>query len=174
MLVAGAGLGACGDEKTNETAGQAPATTSTTTARPLTTSMELTTTDGYRYKITLDVGPASATGSPNDCPGTAAPGKAFLPVTVTVANAAADKAAPFPPVRVELAGAPGTKPGQVLVKDASGACTFSPRQPSIAPGAAAVFRGTTPAIDANAAPGTAGQVEVKVSETTFSLSTRVP
>ena len=135
--------------------------------------MDLTTTDGYRYKITLLVGAPSPTGGA-DCPGEVAAGKAYLPVTLTVANAATDRAAPFPPVRVELAGAAGTKPGQVMLRDPAGQCTFSPRQPSLAAGASAVFSGTSPGIDAAAGPQSAGQIEVKVSETTFSLFTRVP
>ncbi len=77
-------------------------------------------------------------------------------------------------MRVELVGATGTKPGQVMLRDPAGACTFSPRQASIAAGASAAFMGTSPAIDATAARGSAGQIEVKVSETTFSLSQRVP
>lgn len=120
------------------------------------------------------VGDRSPTGSAADCPGTPTPGKSYLPVTLTVANAATDRPAPFPPVRIELTGPPGTKPGQVLVRDAAGACTFSPRQPSIGPGASAVFKGSTPAIDAAAGSGSAGQIEVKVSETTFSLAAPVP
>ena len=176
--MAGVLLGACGDEPAEEVTGQTgstavPATTSTT-APGRTYTADLTTTDGYRYTITVLVGDRSPTGAAADCPGTATPGKSYLPVTLTVANAATDRAAPFPPVRIELTGAPGTKPGQVLVRDAAGACTFSPRQPSLAPGASAVFKGSSPAIDAAAGSGSAGQIEVKVSETTFSLSAPVP
>lgn len=119
------------------------------------------------------VGAKSTTGAA-DCPGPATPGKAYLPVTVMVANIATDKAAPFPPIRIELTPAPGAKPGQVLVRDSAGTCTFSPRQPSIAPGAAAVFKGTSPAVDESAAAASAGQIEVKVSESTFSLAAPVP
>ena len=150
-----------------------PAPTSTTTPERSYTA-DLTTTDGHRYRITLLVGDRSSTGAAADCPGTPPPGKSYVPVTVTVANAAPDRPAPFPPVRIELTGPPGTKPGQVLVRDAAGACTFSPRQPSIGPGASAVFEGSSPAIDAAAGSANAGQIEVKVSETTFSLVAPVP
>ena len=170
-------LGACGDEPAEEAPGQTGSTaalaTTSTTAPGRAYTADLTTTDGYRYTITVLVGERSPTGAA-DCPGTATPGKAYLPVTLTVANGATDRAAPFPPVRVELTGPPGTKPGQVLVRDAAGACTFTPRQPSIAPGASAVFKGSSPAIDAAAGSGSAGQIEVKVSETTFSLAAPVP
>ncbi|MGI8806527.1 MAG: hypothetical protein ACR2KK_01490 [Acidimicrobiales bacterium] len=176
-------MAACGDEPADQSPLQAgstqapatpvPATTSTTSAGRTFTS-DLTTTDGYRYTITVLVGDRSPTGAAADCPGTLTPGKSYLPVTLTVANASTDRAAPFPPVRVELTSAPGTKPGQVLMRDSAGACTFSPRQPSIGPGASAVFRGTSPAIDVAAGAGSAGQIEVKVSETTFSLAAPVP
>jgi hypothetical protein len=136
-------------------------------------SQDLTTTDGYKYRITMLVGEPSPTGGA-DCAGTATAGKVYFPVTLTVANMARDRPAPFPPVRVELNGEVGTKPGQVMLRDPAGACTFTPRQPSIAAGASAVFTGTSPAVDAGAAPKSAGQIEVKVSETTFSLYTRVP
>ncbi len=135
--------------------------------------MDLTTTDGSRYRVAVVVGAPSPTGA-TDCPGAATAGQAYLPVTLTVANVATDRAVPFPPVRVELAGAAGIKPGQVMLRDPAGMCTSSPRQPSIAAGASAVFKGTSPAIEASAAAGTAGQIEVRVSETTFTLSTRVP
>lgn len=123
--------------------------------------------------MTLLVGARSPTGAA-DCPGAPAPGKAYLPVTVTVANVATDTAAPFPPIRIELAAAPGAKPGQVLVRDSAGTCTSSPRQPSIAPGASVVFKGSSPAVNESAAAGSAGQIEVKVSESTFSLAAPVP
>jgi hypothetical protein len=150
-----------------------PVTTSVTAVSRASTA-DLTTTDGYRYRISLVVGGPSATGRAGECPGTATPGKSYLPVTLTVANVATDRAAPFPPVRVEMTTAPGAQPAHVLVLDGAGKCTFSPRIPSIAPGGSAVFNGTSPAIDATAAAGTAGQIEVKVSETTFSLVARVP
>ena len=134
----------------------------------------LTTTDGYRYGVTVDVGEPTTAGAADECPGTATPGRYFLPVTLTVENLAPDRPAPFPPLRIEMTTAPGTRPGQVMVKDAAGACTFAPRLPSIAPGASVVFKGTTPAIEEGAAPGSAGRIEVKVSESSFSLATPVP
>jgi hypothetical protein len=171
-------LAGCGDQPADRTTGQAgptttlAATSTTVAGRPY--SAELTTTDGYRYTITVVVGPRSATGADDACPGPATAGRTYVPVTLTVANPATDRSAPFPPVRVELTGPAGTKPGQVMVRDTAGACTASPRVPSIAPGASAVFRGTSPAIDDAAGAGSGGKIEVKVSETTFSLAAPVP
>lgn len=170
-------LGACGDGTAGVYAGQA-ATTSTTAATTATAarnySADLTTTDGYRYTVTLVIGTRSATGRTGECPGKATPAKAYLPVTLTVANVATDKSAPFPPVRIEMTATPGAKPAPVLVLDAAGTCTFTPRVPSIGPGASAVFNGTSPAIDEAVAAGAAGTINVKVSETTFSLVAPVP
>lgn len=117
----------------------------------------------------MAVGPRSPTGG-SECPGTAAPGRAYAPVTVTVVNQAADRPAPFPPIRIEMTAAPGTKPAQVLVRDGAGTCTFAPRAPSIGAAGSVVFKGTTAAIE----DGAGGSVEVKVSETTFSLAAPVP
>jgi hypothetical protein len=178
VLAAALLVGACGDDTVDQTTGQGVPTTAqaatSTTVAARTYTADLTSTDGYRYTISVVVGPPSATGAADACPGTATAGKVYVPVTLTVANTAADRAAPFPPVRVELAGAPGSKPGQVMVRDTTGACTVTPRVPSIGAGASAVFKGTSPAIDSTAAPGTAGRIEVKVSETTFSLAAPVP
>ena len=178
-LATGALLAGCGDEPADDAPGQT--VTSQVAAAPTSTTLpgraysaDLTPTDGHRYTITVLVGPRSPTGSPEACPGTATPGRSYLPVTLTVANTAPDRAAPFPPVRVELTTGPGIKPGQVMVRDTAGACTFSPRAPAIGPGASAVFQGTTPAIDDTAATGAAGRIEVKVSETAFSLAAPVP
>jgi len=162
-------LTACGDTATTNSAGVA--TTTTEPGRAVTG--ELTTSDGYRYGVTVVVEKGSATGSP-DCPATAVAGKVFLPVTLTVVNRSADRAVPLPPLRIEMTAAPGTKPAQVLVRDPSGACTFTPKVPQIAPGASAVFRGSTPAIDEGAAAGTAGRIQVSVSENSFSLVSPVP
>jgi len=171
-LAAGSLLAACGEDPADDAPGQ-PATTSVVAADRAYTS-DLTTTDGYRYRITVLVGARSPTGAPDACPGPSTPGRHYLPVTLTVANAATDRPAPFPPVRLELTTAPGTKPAQILVRDSAGVCTFSPRVPPIGPGASAVFHGTSPAIDDTAGPGSAGTIEVKVSETTFSLAAPVP
>ena len=180
--LAAAVLAACGEDPAMETTGQAPAPSTTVTAAPATTSTtiartytaDLTTTDGYRYTITVLLGARAATGAPEECPGPASAGRIYLPVTVTVANAATDRPAPFPPLRVEMTTTAGARPAQVMVRDTSGACTFSPRVPSIGPGASVVFKGTSPAFDEAAAPGTAGRIEVKVSESTFSLVAPVP
>ena len=165
-------LVSCGDEE-GSTAPVVAATTTAVVARAPHTA-DLTTTDGNRSRITLTLGPRSATGGADECPGPATQGRAYLPVTLTVANQATDRPVPFPPVRIEMTAAPGTKPAQVLVRDTAGNCTFAPRVPSIGPGGSVVFKGTSPAIDDAAAPGTAGAIEVKVSETTFSLAAPVP
>ena len=95
-------------------------------------------------------------------------------VTMVVANEATDRPAPFPPLRIEMTTAPGSKPSPVLVRDPSGACTFTPRAGSIAPGGSVVFNGSSPAIDPAAAPGAAGRIEVNASERRFSLVAPVP
>lgn len=91
-----------------------------------------------------------------------------------MANLATDRPAPFPPLRVEVAAAPGTKPAPVQVRDAGGPCTFAPRVGPLGPGATVVFKGTSPAIDEAAAAGAAGAIEVRVSESTFALSVPLP
>lgn len=163
----------CGDDGATSTTAAGVATTTSTVAAPATRSAELTTTDGYRYRITLALGPRSATGG-TGCPAPATAGRTYLPVTVTVANLATDRPAPFPPLRIEMVEAPGTKPAQVPVRDPAGTCTFAPRVPSIGPGGSVVFEGTSPPVDDGAAPGSAGAIEVKVSESTFSLSAPLP
>ena len=173
-------LGACGDEPVDEAPGQAtttavaaPASTTTTPAGRSYTG-DYTSADGVRYRITLALGGRPAPGAVLDCPGTPTPGRYVLPVTLIVANVATDRSAPFPPVRLELAAPAGAKPGQVLVRDPAGACTFSPRVASIGAGGSVVFNGTSPLIDDGAAAGSAGRIEVKVSETTFSLAAPLP
>jgi hypothetical protein len=184
MAVVGALLVACGDSPTVTGPSQAAGTSTTTTAAlpaPTTTvtvaghsySGELTTTDG-RYKVTLALGVRSATGG-QDCPGTAAAGRSFVPVTLIVANEANDKSAPFPPLRIEMTTtAAGAKPAQVLVRDPSGACTFTPKVAAIAPGGSVVFNGTSPSVDTAAAPGSAGHIQVSVSENQFALVAPLP
>ena len=172
----GAMLVSCGAASTDRpvAAGQAASTSTSVLAPPgRSTTGQLTTTDGNQYTLGLVVGVRSATGSP-DCPATATPGRAFLPVTLTVTNAAADRAVPMPPVRVELTAGAGTKPLPVLLRDGSGSCTFAPRTAQIDPGATLTFVGTSPAIDAAAAAGAAGLVTVSISENRFTLTTPVP
>lgn len=170
-------LGACGDDPAEEAPGQV-----TTTAAAAATSTtiggnsyvaDLTTTDG-KYRITLAIGSRTQAAGVLDCPAAAAAGRYSLPVTLIVANVATDRPVPFPPVRLELAAPAGAAPGQVQVRDPRGTCTFSPRVPSIGPGGSVVFNGTTPLIDEGAAKGSAGRIEVKVSETTFSLAAPLP
>jgi hypothetical protein len=180
-VVLAALVGACGDEPADEapvqvttTAVASQADTTSTTAAGRSYAADFTSTDGYRYRITLAVGSRPAAGANLDCPGTPTTGRYVLPVTLMVANLATDRPAPFPPVRLEMAAPAGTKPAQVLVRDAAGTCTFSPRVASIGPGASVVFNGTSPLIDETAAAGAAGKVEVKVSETGFSLAAPLP
>lgn len=169
-------LVSCGDDAPVTTGpGQDRPTTTTRAAAALPYAAELTTSDGNRYRITLALGARSAAGAPDECPpGPPTAGRTYLPVIVTVANLATDRPAPFPPLRVELAAAPGTKPAPVQVRDAGGTCTFAPRVGPIAPGATVVFKGTSPAIDEAAAAGAAGAIEVRVSESAFALSAPVP
>lgn len=165
----------CGDGSTTGKAvgSDAQVVTTTTLAPGQTYSGDLTTTDGYRYKVTVLVDRGSRTGS-SECPAAAVPGRIFLPVTLTVSNQAADRPAPWPPLRIELTAAPGAKPAPVLVRDPAGTCTSAPRVAEIAAGGSVVFKGSTPAIDQAAGPGTAGQIQVSVSENRFSLAGPVP
>lgn len=181
VVVLGGLLGACGDSPTVSAGGQATSTTAVAAAPGPTTTVtvaghsydgELTTTDG-RYKVTVALGARSATGGV-DCPGTAAAGRSFLPVTLIVVNEAKDRSAPFPPLRIELTAAAGAAPAPVLVRDASGACTFTPKVAAIGPGASVVFNGTSPGFDAAAAPGSAGRIQVSVSENQFALVAPLP
>jgi hypothetical protein len=180
VVVATALLGACGDDPEEEAPGQATTTVAAAPAPTSTTvggssyAADLTTTDGYRYRITIAIGTRSQTAGVQDCPATPAAGRYSLPVTLIVANAATDRPAPFPPVRLELAAPAGARPGQVQVRDPAGACTFSPRVTSIGPGGSVVFNGTSPPIEEGAAKGASGRIEVKVSETTFSLAAPLP
>ena len=172
MAVLGGLLAACGHPTPTVTASPSvPA--STTTLAGHSYEGELTTTDGYRYKVTVALGARSSTGGP-ECAGTPAAGRSFLPVTLIVANLASDRAAPFPPLRVELTAGVGAKPVQVLVRDAAGNCTSTPRVASVAPGGSVVFNGTSPPIDDAAAPGSSGRIEVNVSESRFSLAAPLP
>jgi hypothetical protein len=180
VVFAAALLGACGDEPADEAPGQVTTTAAAAQAATSTTvagrsyAADFTSTDGYRYRITIAVGGRPAAGAVLDCPGTATAGSYFVPVTLMIANLATDRPAPFPPVRLEMAAPAGAKPVQVLVRDAAGSCTFSPRVASIGPGASVVFNGTSPLIDEKAPAGGAGGIEVKVSETTFTLTAPLP
>lgn len=156
---------------TTSTTGATTAVAPTTTV-PRTFSGDLTSTDGYRYRITLEVGDKLTAAAADECAAAPGAGRAAVRVTLTVANTETNRPAPSPPVRIELNGPGGRQ--QVLVRDPTGTCTFTPRVPSIGAGQSVVYRGTTSALAADAAPGSAGQVEVAVSETRFSLSAPVP
>ena len=131
---------------------------STTTAPGRTFSDEMITGDGHRYRVTLTVGEhtVSAEGCPSSAPVPPGPG-----VTVTVANQASDRAAPFPPLRVELVGESDASPRPIPVRDPTGGCSFAPRLAPIPGGASVVLRGV--------APDGPGRVEVNLSESRFSL-----
>lgn len=181
LAVLGGLLASCGDAPTVTGPGQAAATT-TPRAAASTTAVtvaghsydgELTTADGYHYMVTVALGVASPTGGA-DCPGAAAAGRSFLPITLIVANEARDRPAPFPPLRIELTTAAGAKPAQVPVRDPTGACTSTPRVAAIGPGASVVFNGSSPAVDPAAAPGSAGRIQVSVSENNFTLVAPLP
>ena len=181
MIAVAALLGACGDDPADEAPGQVTTTalasqapTTSTTVAGRSYGADFTSADGHRYRITVAVGGRPAAGAVLDCPAPSTAGRYSLPVTLMVANLATDRPAPFPPVRLEMAAPAGTKPAQVQVRDAAGTCTFSPRVASIGPGASVVFNGTSPLIDETAAAGAAGQIEVRVSETTFSLTAPLP
>ena len=177
-------LAGCGDETVTET-GQAPPTSASattvlvppTSAAPMRSVVaQFTSNDGYRYNITLSVGAQPAPAKADECP-PAAPvvaGTSTLPVALTVRNEAADKPAPFPPLRVELTSGGAVAPQQVLVRSGAAGCTFTPRMASIGPGESVTFRGTSPAIATTAASGSVGKIVVSASETTFSVSAPVP
>ncbi len=130
------------------------------------------TTANGSYRITLAVGDRSPGGTATVCAPGAAPGKSSLSVVVTVVNADNGRAVPFPPLRVELNA--GGSPAPVPVRDSSGTCSFTPHDGALDPGASATLPGATPAIDDNAAPGSAGRVEVAISENDFTLGLPVP
>ena len=181
MLVVPSLLVGCGDETATET-GQTPATTVTTS--PTTTASatrdyaaQFTSSDGYKYAITLSIAAQAAVAKPDECPPAtpAVAGTATYPVALTVKNEAADRPAPFPPLRIELTSGGAVAPQQVLVKaPAGGQCTFTPRVASIGPGETITFRGTSPAIALGGAPGSVGKIEVSASESRFSVAAPVP
>lgn len=182
LLVLGAGqLVACGADQSPVVQGSTPATTVTTEPQPTTTTtspvrtfaQDATTADA-QYRITLTVGERTTSPLADECPPAQAlaAGNSVLRVSITVANPSTTRAAPFPPLRVEMTGPGGRQ--EVLVRDPTGTCSFTPKVALIGPGETVVFKGTTPAIADSAAPGSAGQVEVSISENRFSLVAPVP
>lgn len=174
-------LAGCGDEDGSDggtqaateeapTTAGAPTSTSTTASAARTHSADFTSTDGYRYRIVV------ALGENGDCQAPPSAGRSSLPLTLTVTNQSADRPAPFPPLRIELRNevTGGEVRERVLVRDPSGTCTFTPRVSSIAAGASVTFAGATPPLPDGAAPGSAGRIEVAVSESSFSLAAPVP
>jgi hypothetical protein len=190
LLLVPALLAGCGDDSATETrTGQATATTAgpsptrTTSTSAAATSAatrdfagELTSTDGYKYAITLSVASQPAATKADECPPAtpAVAGTSTYPVSLTVRNMAADKPAPFPPLRVELTSGGAVAPQQVLVRAPAGTCTFTPRVTSLGAGESVTFRGTSPPIATAAAPGSVGKIEVSVSETRFSVAAPMP
>ncbi len=172
-------LAACGSDQDPTLGGnQAPGTSVTTAAATTTTTGpriftgEATSGDGHRYRVTVEVGERlTAPQAAELCGANPGAGASSLAVTLTVANIG-ERTAPSPPLRLELVVAGGREP--VQVRDAAGACTFTPRVSHIDPGASVVYRGSTPPIGADAAPGAAGRVEVSMSESRFTLVAPVP
>ena len=126
---------------------------------------EATTADGS-YRISLTV---NSTNAPPAC---TPPQGGGIPVTLIVSNRA-ETPAPFPPIRVELVNEAGRE-GVLLMASAGGECTFMPRAPVLNPSQAMAFTGSTPPVDAGAAPGEAGRIEVRISENDFALDAPVP
>jgi hypothetical protein len=131
-----------------------------------------TTADGH-YVVTLAVGGTPSVGGDTTCSPPAAAGRVRLPVALTVRSSGTAETVAFPPVRVELVT--GDRREQVALAGlGGGACSFTPRVAEVRPRTSVVFVGSTPEIDARAAPGTAGRVEVGISENTFSLMLPIP
>ncbi|HEX3393270.1 MAG TPA: hypothetical protein VHS52_01975 [Acidimicrobiales bacterium] len=151
------------------------ATSGPTTVAPGATSARsatgTATTANGTYRIALTVGDRSPAGAPTACAPSPVAGKTALAVTVTVSNEGG-ASSPFPALRVELNA--GGSPAPVPVRDSSGTCSFTPHEPDIAGGASVVLPGATPAIADSAGPGSAGRVEVAISESAFSVGVPVP
>ncbi len=129
------------------------------------------TTANGRYRITLAVDDRTPGGTATVCAPGAAPGRSSLSLVVTVVNAE-NRAVPFPPLRVELNA--GGSPAPAPVRDSSGTCSFTPHDGALDAGASVTLPGATPAIDDKAAAGSAGRVEVAISENDFTLAVPVP
>ena len=161
-LLAVVALVGCGDDSSG------PVARSNSSGARATGTVETST---GLYRVDLSVGPAAgALGAP--CAPAPSPGRTVRPVLVTVVNTSPDQPAPFPPLRVELVS--GGSPAEVLVQDPAGACTFTPRGPALEPGATVSFSGTTPLFVGDGKPGSAGAVQVAVSESDFAVSVPVP
>lgn len=145
-----------------------PAPGATTSARSATGTA---TTANGTYRVLVTVGDRSPASAPTVCPPSPVVAKTALAVTVTVSNEGG-ASSPFPALRVELNA--GGSPAPVPVRDSSGTCSFTPHEPDIAGGASVVLPGATPAIADSAAPGSAGRVEVSISESAFSVGVPVP
>ena len=158
---------ACGSRSADRTASSPPSGPGA--AR--TAVGEATTVDG-RYRIALSVGEGSLSANAGPCSSAPAAGRGRLPVRLTVTNLAPDLTVPFPPVRVELVT--DARRDQVLLREPSGTCTFTPRVAGIGPGESVTFDGATPEIDASSRPGVAGRCELSISENPFSLAVVVP
>jgi hypothetical protein len=129
------------------------------------------TTANGTYRVTVTVGDRSPAGAATVCAPSPVAGRTALAVTVTVTNQGSTSS-PFPALRVELNA--GGSPAPVPVRDSSGTCSFTPHEPDIAGGASVVLPGATPAIADSAGPGSAGRVEVAISESAFSVGVPVP
>ena len=83
---------------TTTTSESTTTTTTTTVPKPAGVSQEVTTSDGWRYRITLAPGGRDLQGSPipGGCVGIPPPGKTDLDFIVTITNLATDRPAPSP------------------------------------------------------------------------------
>ncbi len=165
-------LAACGSDPPKRSATYGATTTSapggTGSSRSVTGTA---TTANAHYRITLALGDRTPGGTATVCAPAASPGRTSLSVVVTVVNTD-NRAAPFPPLRVELNA--GGSPAPVPVRDSSGTCSFTPHDGALEAGASVTLPGATPAIDDNAPPGSAGRVEVALSENDFAMGAPVP
>ncbi len=171
MVLLALALAACGSDPPKGSATSGGATTAPSGAGSARSVTGTATTANGHYRITLAVGAGTPGGAATVCAPGAAPGGSSLSVGVTVVNTD-NRAAPFPPLRVELDA--GGSPAPVPVRDSSGTCSFTPHDGALQAGASVTLPGSTPAIDDNAAPGSAGRLEVAISENDFTLAVPVP
>jgi len=172
LVVLALALAACGSDPPKGSATYGGTTTSAPGGAGSAHSATGTaTTANGRYRITLAVGDRTPGGRATVCAPGVAPGRSSLSVVVTVVNAD-NRAAPFPPLRVELNA--GGSPAPVPVRDSSGTCSFTPHDGALDAGASMTLPGATPATDDNAAPGSAGRVEVALSTPSASATLASP
>lgn len=168
-IAAGCGSGSA---KPVDGTGSTSTTTTTVVADPTRTATGTATTHDGRYRITLSVGRPGPGAPVVACAPATPAGTSALPVSVIVANDDPGRAVTFPALRVELVG--GGPPTPVPVRNSSGACSFTPHETALEAAASVVLPGATPAISDSAPAGSAGRVEVAISENDFSIGVPVP